>query len=340
MARSEIHVGDDLSGKTLFFNFQETGDFQGRSNGDAFTTSGGYVLNYYHAGATGVEELIKITGPNDFYVTVFSNWRWDILENLTEYTLPTDAGTVTAVNTSTGILDKVKWGNPFTSKVYLGNNEISQIYLGTTAIYKANLGENECSIASFIFRDSEFIFERGQTWKDWVDQAKYWTPSDDFSYNENGVYSGEASLYQKPGWGSVSYTDFITEDGEYGAALACLSPDTLIKTDKGLVEISTLLVGDELTEKNIVEKIVAHNREKYYIITLENNDVIKASNDHLFVSGNKIIRTEQLEEGQLLNKLKIKNIELVNEPMTMYEIKTSTNQYTLFNDIICECENI
>ncbi|MBQ5473876.1 MAG: hypothetical protein IIT65_04095, partial [Lachnospiraceae bacterium] len=86
MARSEIHVGDDLSGKTLFFNFQETGDFQGSSNGDAFTTSGGYVLNYYHAGATGVEELIKITGPNDFYVTVFSNWRWDILENLTEYT--------------------------------------------------------------------------------------------------------------------------------------------------------------------------------------------------------------------------------------------------------------
>ena len=340
MARSEIHVGDDLSGKTLFFNFQETGDFQGSSNGDAFTTSGGYVLNYYHAGATGVEELIKITGPNDFYVTVFSNWRWNILENLTEYTLPTDAGTVTAVNTSTGILDKVKWENPFTSKVYLGNNEISQIYLGTTAIYKANLGENECSIASFIVRDSEFIFERGQTWKDWIDQAKYWTSSDNFSYNENGVYYGEASLYQKPGYGNVSYTDFITEGGEYGAVLACLSPDTLLKTDKGLVEISALSVGDELTENNIVEKIVAHNREKYYIITLENDDIIKASNDHLFISGDEVMRTEQLEKGQLLNKLKIKNIELVNEPMAMYEIKTNTNQYTLFNDIICECENI
>ncbi|MBQ5473330.1 MAG: hypothetical protein IIT65_01240, partial [Lachnospiraceae bacterium] len=141
-------------------------------------------------------------------------------------------------------------------------------------------------------------------------------------------------------WGSVSYIDLITEGGEYGAALACLSPDTLIKTDKGLIEISTLLVGDKLTEDNIVEKIVAHDREKYYIITLENDDIIKASNDHLFISEDEIVRTEQLEKGQLLNKLKIKNIELVNEPMTMYEIKTSTNQYTLFNDIVCECENI
>ena len=340
MARSEIHVGDNLSGKTLFFNFQDTGEFQGNLNGDAFTTSGGYVLNYYHAGATGVEETIKITGPNDFYVTIFGNWRWMIDPNLKEYTLPEDAGTVTAIATSVGILDKVKWGNPFTSNVYLGNNEISQIYLGTTAIYKANLGENECSVASFVLRDSEFIFERGQTWKDWIDQAKYWTPSDDFSYNEYGVYSGEASLYQKPGWGSVSYTDLITEGGEYGAALACLSPDTLIKTDNRLIEISKLLVGDKLSEDNVVEKIVAHDREKYYIITLENNDIIKASNDHLFMSGDEVIRTEQLEKGQLLNKLKIKNIELVNEPMTMYEIKTSTNQYTLFNDVICECENI
>lgn len=340
MARSEIHVGDNLSGKTLFFNFQDTGEFQGNINGDAFTTSGGYVLNYYHAGAMGVEELIKITGPNDFYVTVFSNWRWMIDVNLSEYTLPDDVGTVTAVDSSIGILDKVRWGNPFTSKVYLGNSEISQIYLGTTAIYKANLGDTECSIASFILRDSEFIFERGQTWEDWVDQAKYWVPSDNFSYDEYSVYYGEASLYQKPGYQTVNPTDLITEGGEYGAALACLSPDTLIKTDKGLIEISTLLVGDKLTENNIVEKIVAHDREKYYIITLENDDIIKASNDHLFISENEIVRTEQLEKGQLLNKLKIKNIELVNEPMTMYEIKTSTNQYTLFNDIVCECENI
>lgn len=340
MARSEIHVGDNLSGKTLFFNFQDTGEFQGSINGNAFTTSGGYILKYYHAGATGVEEEIYITGPNDFNVTIFGNWRWMIDPNLKEYTLPDDAGTVTAVDASIGILDKVKWGNPFTSKVYLGNNEISQIYLGTTAIYKANLGDNECSVASFILRDNEFIFERGQTWKAWIDQAKYWTPSDNFSYNEYGVYYGEASLYQKPGWGDVSYTDLIAEGGEYGAALACLSPDTLIKTDKGLIEISTLLVGDKLTENNIIEKIVAHNREKYYIITLENDDIIKASNDHLFISEDGIVRTEQLEKGQLLNKLKIKNIELVNEPMTMYEIKTSTNQYTLFNDIVCECENI
>ena len=126
----------------------------------------------------------------------------------------------------------------------------------------------------------------------------------------------------------------------YQAGRACLSPDTLIKTDEGLVEISALSVGDKLTENNIIEKIVVHDRGKYYVITLENNDIIKASNDHLFISENEIVKTEQLEKGQLLNKLKIKNIELVNEPMTMYEIKTSTNQYTLFNDIICECENI
>lgn len=340
MARSEIHVGDNLSGKTLFFNFQDTGEFQGNINGDAFTTSGGYVLNYYHAGAMGVEELIKITGPNDFYVTVFSNWRWMIDVNLSEYTLPDDVGTVTAVDSSIGILDKVRWGNPFTSKVYLGNSEISQIYLGTTAIYKANLGDTECSIASFTVRNNEFIFERGQTWENWIDQAKYWTPSDDFSYNEYGVYYGEASLYQKPGYQDVESTDLITENGDYGAALACLSPDTLIKTDAGLVEISTLSVGDRLIGDNKVEKIVNHNREKYYNIILENGDIIKASDDHLFISNGMIITTEDIKPGQVLNKLKVKDIELVKEPMTMYEIKTSTNQYTLFNDIVCECENI
>jgi hypothetical protein len=202
------------------------------------------------------------------------------------------------------------------------------------------LGDHECSVATFTLRNNEFTFERGQTWEDWVDQAKYWTPSDDFSYDQYGVYYGGASLYQKPGYASVESTDLIVENGDYGAASACLSPDTLIKTSEGLKKISTLEVGDKLDEENIIEKIVVHNREKYYEIILENNDIIKASNDHLFISGNDIVRTEALEIGQLLNKLKIKEIKLIKESMDMYEIKTSTNRYVLFNDVICECENI
>lgn len=145
MAHNEIQVGDDLSGKTLFFNFQDTGAYQGSTSGDAFTTSGGYVLNYYRTGASGVEETIKITGPNDYSFVIFSNWRWTIITNFSEHALPDDVGTVTAINTSIGILDKVEWGNSFTSKVYLGDNEISKIYLGTNSICKVNLGDNESS---------------------------------------------------------------------------------------------------------------------------------------------------------------------------------------------------
>ena len=57
---------------------------------------------------------------------------------------------------------------------------------------------------------------------------------------------------------------------------------------------------------------------------------------------NKEIKTtEQLKiNDYLTNDLYVKEIRKINKSLDMYEIKTSTNKYELYNGIICECENI
>ena len=51
--------------------------------------------------------------------------------------------------------------------------------------------------------------------------------------------------------------------------------------------------------------------------------------------------TEQLQiNDYLTDNLYVKDIKQINDSLDMYEIKTSTNKYELYNGIICECENI
>jgi intein/homing endonuclease len=144
----------------------------------------------------------------------------------------------------------------------------------------------------------------------------------------------------------VYHSNKIIDDGEYGLyqdqGVACLSEKVKIKTSQKDKNISALKVGDYLSDNNKVEKIVKHNRNYYYRIILNNNDVIEASNDHRFILLNKEIKTtEQLKANDYLtNDLYVKEIRKINQSLDMYEIKTSTNKYELYNGIICECENI
>jgi hypothetical protein len=121
-----------------------------------------------------------------------------------------------------------------------------------------------------------------------------------------------------------------------------LSAETLIKTLNGDIQISLLNINDKLDNNNIVEKIVKHNRNYYYEVILSNDETIKASNDHRFIlANNEIKMTEQLQiDDYLTDSLYVKDIKQINKSLDMYEIKTSTNKYELYNGIICECENI
>ena len=101
----------------------------------------------------------------------------------------------------------------------------------------------------------------------------------------------------------VSKTDLIYDNGYYTIGNACLKGNTLIKTSQGNKNINILKIGDYLSNNNKVEKIVRHNRNYYYRIILNNNDVIEASNDHRFILLNKEIKTtEQLKINDYENK--------------------------------------
>lgn len=368
MALRNIQVGDDLSGKTLYFTLDVNNQTQldgstGKTYEVPFITSGGYYFsqghNSYSLGTRYYSGLYQGDPEDPRYaewpeveflsVSWYSGGDHAYEEShLSEGACPNNCGIVTSIDTTAYFYQYLFIDTTevhLSSKLYLGNQQVSAIYLGETPLPKVMLGNAECKPCSFRVNEyptpATFYFEAGQTWKNWVDQGTHYDPQQyDWSYNEYGVGYDGGSLYIPSPYANVSQNDLIIDGLTYNMGRACLGVETLIKTVEGLKPISALSVGDKLDENNIVEKIVVHNREKYYKIILENDDVIRASNDHLFISEGKAIKTEALEVGQLLNKLKIKEIRTTNKSLDMYEIKTSTNQYTLFDDIVCECEDI
>ena len=141
---------------------------------------------------------------------------------------------------------------------------------------------------------------------------------------------------------NINRNKTIVKNRQYKLSHACLSSETLIKTLNGNRLISSLQPGEKLLNNNEITKVVKHNRSYYYEIILNNNNIIKASNDHKFILVNAEIKhTEQLKiNDYFTNDLYIKEIRKINQSLAMYEIKTSTNKYELYNGIICECENI
>ena len=368
MALRNLQVGDDLSGKTLYFTLDVNNQTQldnsiGLNYEIPFVTIGGYYFgqghNSYSLGTRYYSGLYQGNPEDQRYLewpeVEFLSVSWysagDHAEeesHASEGICPVDCGTVTEIDTSAYFYQYLMIDDSevhLSSKLYLGNQQISTIYLGETPLPKVMLGNSECKPCFFHVKSypssDPFYFELGQTWKEWIDQGTHYDPSEyAWTYDEYGVGWDGGTLHIPSTYNQVYQNDLIIDGFLYEMGRACLGSETLIKTEKGLKSISALSVGDKLDENNIVEKIVVHNREKYYKIILENDDVIRASNDHLFISEGKVIKTEALEIGQLLNKLKIKEIRITNKPLDMYEIKTNTNQYTLFDDIVCECENI
>lgn len=364
MARRNLRIGDDLSGRKLYFTLSETDEtaidsltatkeqfiMATMSNWSISTGGNSYSLgSRYYTGLYNPSQYDYVlegslwTEFPELSLITWSNYSGGSMavENgpFAEIDCPIDVGTIWWIDTNSPLYPYLEIDDSeFPASVFIGDTRVSEIYLGTEKISSLfdNLGQ--CGGNFFVLNGWEwFLFESGQTWQEWIDQGKYWegeTEWDIWSYSGNTVYHGQAPL------SNATPADAIEAYRVYDAGLACLSEDTLIQTINGNKAISTLEIGDKLTDDNQVEKIVKHNRTYYYEITLDNNDIIKASNDHQFICNNNIVKTEDLQINDKLNNLTIVNINRINESLDMYEIKTSTNQYTLFNGIICESENI
>lgn len=364
-----IQVGDNLSGKILHCSFPKTdttvewwmSTLGGDSNPEIITTTNGSISVYSEGTNHTAEEIFvrypKSTSAGAVYKTLFSQWGWHVMDSLSTYQLPSDFGTVTnVVNDSQeasssalevpGVWNLVKI-YPVSEPIWLKDS--IKIYLGEQSILSIFYGENEIiskvrygNIGHFTLEGVSYSFVLGQTWKTWIEQQASSSFSTDARYalynNKIIVDSSTSNL--------VYHSNKIIDDGEYGLhqdqGVACLSEKIKIKTSQKDKNINTLKVGDYLSDNNKVEKIVKHNRNYYYRIILNNNDVIEASNDHRFILLNKEIKiTEQLKTNDCLtNDLYVKEIRKINQSLDMYEIKTSTNKYELYNGIICECENI
>ena len=377
-----IKVGDNLNNKKIYFkaSVQEPSSdlldlniFPGEA---IFTTNMNYCFsegnNSYSLGTRYYAGLYDnlLDEQNSYYMwfpTVelftFSTYTggsdsWTVKDESPSFfiTCPVGTGIVSAVKTDKKIYSRlfidVQEANEFTA--YYGEHKIQDIQFNNISLHRIMFGNIKCydELKAFRIGTQTFFKDRGDwTWKQWIDQGKYLTTEDGFSYGEysDGTpylrYHTNATLDYVDSEGtyhSVTYTDLIIDNQVYRAGLACLASETLIKTINNNQQISSLKIGDLLSSNNKIEKIVKHARDYYYEIELNNKDIIKASNDHRFILLNKEIKTtEQLKiNDYLTNNLYIKEIRKINQSLDMYEIKTNTNKYELYNGIICECENI
>lgn len=368
MARRNLRVGDDLSGRTLYFTLQASDEDSiwnlTTTDSPVFVTTTNWTwacgYNWY---SLGTRYYSGVYSPDSYeYVWGDTYMEWPEYQYLSwssysggtmgvesgpvaSEVMPNDFGAIYYIDTSSPYYRFLEIDDSDTSALlYVGDSRVSEMYIGTQKIPTIFSAYGEVRENFFTLgTELPFTFEVGQTWAQWIDQNKYWPTDRDnyvWSYDQYGVYFKWADEQYNSTLNGVSPNDQIILYHSYSGGKACLSGDTLIQTTQGNKPVSTLEVGEQLDDNNIIEKIVKHNRKYYYVITLDNNDVIRASNDHQFICNNQIIRTEDLQVNNQLNNLTIVDIKRIDEALDMYEIKTTTNQYKLFNGIICECENI
>lgn len=377
MSRRTIRTGDTLkTGTVLYFNFPTELIYDTKVEspildnlGSLIKTSSGYDIVF--AGWTGgnsdgskwlsrikvglakspsyyLESVVEIP----FYESnAVDDGTGNISLNLTSYTLTFDLGQVTSIKKDAlGFFEDItiEAEDTLSAVLYHNSQRIKNIYYQNKPISYIMFQNQQLEQTHFFLGegdspDFKFYMEEGQTWKQWIDQGKYYDSTMEFSYTNYGyVNCSLGDVYDSVTGEENLVNQKIVKNRQYSLAHACLSPETLIKTFNGNKAILLLQPGEKLLNNNEIKKAAKHNRTYYYEITLNNNDIIKASNDHKFILANKELkRTERLMiNDYLTNDLYIKEIKKINQSLDMYEIKTSTNRYELYNGIICECENI
>ena len=124
---------------------------------------------------------------------------------------------------------------------------------------------------------------------------------------------------------------------------ACVSPDTLVKTENGTRPMSSIKTGDLVFTTEGLQEVVSKVEYKdvpVYEIELEDTS-IKCSGIHRFINANtgEWIYTEEIKTGDILGNLqfdfsnKVKSIKLVGRE-TVQDIETKCHNYILGNDLI------
>ena len=377
MARRTIRTGDTLkAGTVLYFNFPTELIYDTKAEspildnlGSLVKTSSGYEIifgGWTGGNSDGSKWLSRIKvglakSPKYYFDSVVEipfyassavdDGTGSISLNLTSYTLTSDLGQVTSIKKDAlGFFEDItiEVENELSAVIYYNNQRIKNIYYQNKAISYIMFQNQQLEQSHFFLGNSDqydfkFYMDEGQTWKQWIDQGKYYDSTMEFSYDSSGyIICSHGMVYDSVTGEEELANKAIIKNRQYKLSHACLSSETLIKTLNGNRLISSLQPGEKLLNNNEITKVVKHNRSYYYEIILNNNNIIKASNDHKFILVNAEIKhTEQLKiNDYFTNDLYIKEIRKINQLLDMYELKTSTNKYELYNGIICECENI
>ena len=96
--------------------------------------------------------------------------------------------------------------------------------------------------------------------------------------------------------------------GWHGNGVICLTPETKIKTDKGLKKIGDIKKGEKvLTHTNkyrgVADTFKRFIKEKIYVIELDNNKKVRLTGNHRILTKRGWLRADKLEENDEIKSL-------------------------------------
>lgn len=241
MARRNLRVGDDLSGRKLYFT----------ASGDAIraleptkeqyvlgTTSNWSISTGGNSYSLGSRYYTGLYNPNDFgSVTEGSLWTifpeinlvtwseysggtWDIEQGPSSVVeCPLDFGTIHHLDTSSPLYPYLEIDDEETSTImFLGDIRVSGLYLGAQKIdFYSDKGQ--CKEKFFTIDGGEwFSFVEGQTWREWIDQQNGITtlaaePTAQWAYSDTNIlyYGKPFTPAVSPDTKIVLYQDYNVE---------------------------------------------------------------------------------------------------------------------------------
>lgn len=104
-----LAVGDDLSGKILKFSFPTTSsDFLSENGSETIVQCEKGSIIYYKTSASGVAEYVAVEYMN-VETKVYEQYAWSQITNLSSYQLPDSFGKITAISSTFGAIDCIKF---------------------------------------------------------------------------------------------------------------------------------------------------------------------------------------------------------------------------------------
>lgn len=263
----------------------------------------------------------------------------------------------TGIETTISVITDTPTFSPYNVKLYIGNKEYDIDTSNHSSSVTVKIAKGDVPYISILPGTSDTLSNAAQhagsnitVRRDIITVSQWgcWSftslnAKDEFVKNEYKGMSNILTLYD-----AIVYDDGNPYTNEFsltlGGGQACLAEDTEIATIDGFEKIKDLKLGDKVLDENdeetTIEKIYGHIIYNPYVITLDNNEVIVCSHDHKFKTQNGIKTADSLTLEETLYNYRIVNISVENKEQSVYEIRTTSENYKLANGIICECEVI